>query len=134
MSLALNLFENNYVQGIPREIPLKMAQSFIATTTICLIYDAVVPIALLGGMIAATATVIEALTRPIIESLFAEAPFIGKCIQVAMPPLLTLQFFSLLSPWIGIEYRQTNFLLPWISWYVLNERYQERNLAMAVII
>lgn len=134
MSPNLNNVRSDYVDRFPNEVPIKMAQSFLVTATICLVSGGVANVALLGGAIAATATVIEALTRPIIKSVFSRTPIIARCIQVVIPQLMALRFSVLLTPLIGVSYKATSFALPFIAWIILNEGYYETNTGMAVII
>lgn len=134
MSASLIAIQNNYVQNFPTEVPTKAAQGFIATATISLIAGCASSVALLGGAIAATATIIEAITRPIIRAIFPETPFIAKLIQICIPKMMALGLAASIAPWIGVSYKMTSILLPLIAWITLNDRFYDRNVAMVEVL
>lgn len=134
MSTTFNTIQNNYIQNFPAEVPTKAAQGFIATATISLISGSGTSVALLGGVIAATATLIEAITRPIIRAIFPETPFIAKCIQIFIPQMIALSLAASIAPWIGLSYKITTIILPLLAWIALNDRFFERNVGMVEIL
>lgn len=122
------------MDDFPTEVPTKAAQGFIATATISLFTGCAGNVALLGGAIAATATIIEAVTRPIIRAIFSENPRIAKFIQICTPKMMALGLAASIAPWIGVSYRMTSILLPLIAWVTLNERFYERNVGMVEVL
>ena len=104
------------------------------TAAIGLITGRAAPVSFLGGAIAATATLIEAVTRPIIKAVFPDIPFIAKCIQISVPKLMALGLAGSLIPWICISYKITSVLIPLLAWLALNDRFYERNVAMVEIL
>jgi len=134
MVAILNHIQNNYIQELPGEIPQKVAQSVIVTVAISLFSGATRNIALLGGAIAGTTTVIEAVTRPILNAIFPENPMVVRCIQIVAPRLMALGLAASLAPWLGVAFQTDGIVLPLIAWFVLNDRYVERNVAMVEVL
>jgi hypothetical protein len=134
MASYISAMQNNYTTNFPAEVPTKAAQGFIITGAVSLLYGSSANVALLGGAIAVTATLIEALTRPIIKAIFPENPFIVKCIQVCVPRILALGGAIALAPWIGVSYEITSFFIPLIAWIALNDRFYERNVGMVEVL
>jgi hypothetical protein len=113
---------------------MKAAQGFLATAAISLVAGNAANIALLGGTIAATATLIEALARPLIQAVFPDSPFIGMAISIVIPNILALGLAASLAPWMGISYRVTSSVLSLLAWVVLNQQCYERNVGMVEIL
>lgn len=134
MSAVLSAIQNNYVQKFPAEVPTKAAQGFIATAVINILAGSASNVALVGGAIAATATIIEAVTRPIIKAVFPENPGIVKCIQIIMPKMMALSLAASTAPWLGVAYKMTSVLMPLIAWITLNDRFYERNVGMVEVL
>lgn len=134
MSVSLGVIQNNYMQSFPTEVPTKTAQGFIITATINLLNGYNCSVALVGGAIAAIATIIEAVTRPIIRAIFSENPNIAKFIQIVIPKMMALGLAALVAPWIGVSYKMTSVLLPIIAWITLNEGFYERNVGMVEVL
>ena len=134
MSVGLTTFQDNYIRNFPTQVPMKAAQGFIATAAIGLIAGTAANIALLGGAIAATATLIEAVTRPIIRAIFPENPFIGRAIQIITPRIMALALAASLAPWVGATYTITNRLLPLLAWLALNNNFYDSNVAMVEVL
>lgn len=134
MLSSLSAIQNNYTQNFPAEVPIKAAQGFIVTATINLLNGYNCNVALVGGTVAAIATIIEAVTRPIIRAIFPENPNIAKFIQIVIPKMMALGLAAAVAPWVGISYKMTSILLPVIAWLTLNERFYERNVGMVEIL
>jgi hypothetical protein len=142
VSGSLSAIRTNYIQNFPTELPMKAAQGFIATTVISLITGCAPSVALLGGTIAATATIIEAITRPIIRAIFPETPFIATSIQIFIPQMMALGLADSIAPWIGTSYKTTSILLPLLAWISLNgislngisNGFYGRNVAMVEVL
>ena len=133
--MSLNAIQKSYIRNFPTQVPMKAAQGFVVTLVINLIANNHPSnVALLGGAIAATATVIEALTRPIIKAIFPEHPLITRLIQVITPKVIALSLAASVAPWIGVSYTTTSFVLPLIAWIILNEGFYENNVAMAEVL
>lgn len=124
----------NYTQDFPSELPDKMVQSFVLTTVIDLVAGSSYNVALLGGGIAVTATVIESVTRPILKAIFPKHPTITKCVQVVMPKMMALGLAASLTPWIGVAYKTSWVLFRVVVWVALNQSYYERNVAMTEVL
>ncbi|HEY5234881.1 MAG TPA: hypothetical protein VIJ14_01785 [Rhabdochlamydiaceae bacterium] len=134
MSVSFNTFPDSYVRNIPAEVPLKAAQGFIVTAAISLIAGNAANIALLGGAIAATATLIEAIARPFIQAVFPDSPFIGMAISIFVPNMLALGLAASLAPWIGISYRVTSSFISILAWLALNQQFYQRNVGMVEVL
>ena len=134
MTAILGAIQSHYIQHLPSEMPTKAAQGFIVTAAISLLAGCSANVALLGGAIAASATIIEAVTRPIIRAIFPNHSTIASCIQVYIPNTIALGVASALTPWIGVSYKMTSALLSIFAWITLNDRFYERNVAMAGIL
>lgn len=134
MITSLSAFQNSYIENFPTEVPVKAAQGFIMTATIGLIAGCAGSMALLGGVIAATATIIEAITRPIIRAIFPENPFIATFIQMSIPTAIALSLADAAAPWIGMSYKMTSFLLPLIAYIALNQQFYERNVGLVEVL
>jgi hypothetical protein len=135
MSSLCSTIQNKYINKIPTELPNKAVQSFVVTGVICLISGTSAVVALLGGSIALLASTIEALTRPIIKSIFPNNHFIGYAIQIIFPPMAALGLVSLAAPGIGFSYKITGILLPVLAWISLNNsNWYGENRAMVSVV
>lgn len=135
MSVSLSSIPNSYIRNFPDEVPIKAAQSFVVTAVINLIVGQTAKMAVLGGTIAMTATLIEAITRPIIRGIFPDNDFIAKSIQICVPAIAALGLATALAPTIGLTYKVSSFLLSLLAWLTLNNnRFYERNVAMVEVL
>lgn len=134
MSANLRILQNYYMDNFPTEVPKKAAQGFIVTAAINLCSGFSTHVALLGGAIAATATIIEAVTRPIIRSVFRGNRFVAKFIQLAVPQAIALGLATSVVPWIGVSYKMSSYLLPLIAWISLNDRFYESNVGIVAVL
>lgn len=134
MSAVLSAIQNHYIQNFPREVPTKAAQGFITTAVINLVTGSATNVALVGGVIAATATIIEAVTRPIIKTIFPEHPRIAKFIQIAMSKMMALGLAASMAPWLGVAYKITHVLIPLLAWIALNDKFYEKNVGMVEVL
>ncbi|KKM60242.1 hypothetical protein LCGC14_1543810 [marine sediment metagenome] len=125
--------QREYVNKFPTKLPIKAAQSFVATGVISLIAGCSAVVALLAGSIAILATTIEALTRPIIKSIFPKNPFVGLFIQICIPEIMAFGLIGVAAPWLGVTYKVSALLLPLIAWLSLNNDFYEKNTAQAVV-
>lgn len=131
MATSLSVIQKNYVQNFPTEVPTKATQSFIVTTGISLFAGSASNVALLGGALAATSTLIEAVTRPIIKAVFPENTKIAEIIQIVMPKMIVLS----LAVRFGVTYQVTSFvLIRIITWIALNRTFYERNVGMVEVL
>lgn len=133
MSVALNNIKNKYIQNFPSEVPKKVIQGFIAATTIHLASGYARNVSLVKGAMAATATVIEAITRPILRAVFPQSPQMVSLIQVLMPKIIALSLATSLAPSIVIGYKvadsveATAVILSIIAWFILNDGFEGGN-------
>lgn len=75
---------NDIKRGIPREIPTRAAQSALLTAGLRLFAVSSTPqIALLGGAVAATATLTEAIARPLLKSILPKDSYARTAILFA---------------------------------------------------
>ncbi len=130
----LNVIQNNYVKNFPAEVPVKAAQGFVVTAIIKLLVGSAGNVALAGGALAAAATGIEAVTRPIIKGVFPENPEIAKCIQIFIPKMLTLGLASAIAPGISLGYKMTSILFSLIAWAAFNNRFYDRNEGIVEVL
>jgi hypothetical protein len=129
--------QNFYIENFPTELPIKIAQGFIVTAAIGLVAGCASNVVLLRGAVAVTATIIEAVTRPIIRAIFPQNPFIATGIQVFIPEMIALSLTASVAPWIGVGCRIGEHVLSLpsiIAWFALNHRCYERNVAMAAVL
>ncbi|NGX41622.1 MAG: hypothetical protein KR126chlam4_01465 [Candidatus Anoxychlamydiales bacterium] len=134
MSISLSAkIQREYVNKFPTKLPIKAAQSFVATGVISLISGCSAVVALLAGSIAILASTIEALTRPIIKSIFPENRLIGLSIQICITQMMALGLIGVAAPWLGVTYKISALLLPLIVWIALNNDFYEKNTAQAVV-
>ena len=105
---------------LPHEMPLRAAQGFVATAAISLCLGSAIPVVLLGGAIAAAATIIEGVSRPIFRALFSENPVFAFLVGAVIAPPIALGLAASLAPWIGMSYRVSSFLFPVLASVVLN--------------
>ncbi|MBX9744147.1 MAG: hypothetical protein K2X08_02925 [Chlamydiales bacterium] len=125
----------NYTHQIPKDIAIKAAQGAIVTATISLFLGSTVPVALLGSSIAATATIIEALARPLIKNIFPDNQFIARCAQIIIPASAAFYLASSTAPWIGISYHTNFFMFPILGWIALNPDFStNKNVAIAWVL
>ena len=125
------LDRNSYIENFPRNVPLKMAQGFLATAAINLVFNkGTYRTALVRGSLAALISLVEAVTRPIIKAIFPNTPLAGMIIQIVITPL-SIEW--LLEPRIGLSNTRTP-LIPFIAWFILNHSFYGNNEGMAEVI
>jgi hypothetical protein len=142
MSTGLSIQER-YIQNFPQQAPVKIAASFLVTTAINLFSNTLQGALFVGGM-AATATLIEAITRPIIREIFPqdESPqIIPKAAQIIIPEIIALGLGASIAPYLGVSYKvnmfKDNALQKWFSifsWCVLNFTAWNRNAPYAAVL
>lgn len=98
MMSNLSFFSSDYFQKIPTKIPLTALQGFLLSVAWRVIPNQSMNEALVAGTLAATATVIEALSRPIMQSLYPKGSVIGKLIQIYIPSIVTVEIAKLVFP------------------------------------
>lgn len=125
---------NQYVQNLPTEVPRKAAQGFAITATIQLISGSSRNTSIFAGAMAATSTIIEAVTRPIIRAIFPNYPTIAQWIQMLIPRAIALGLASTVSPWIGVSDQIATSLLPILAWWALNGNFYEANVGMVEVL
>jgi len=135
MTSLSSTIKNEYENNFPKDLPIKTAQSFIATGVIFLISGGTAVVALLGGGIAALASTIEAFTRPIMTSIFPKNPFIKRIIQISICESAMASLAELTFPWLGLAYEVSSLVVvSLITWIALNRDYFEKNTAMAAVL
>jgi hypothetical protein len=134
MSAILKAIKTHYIENLPTEVPTKAAQGFVVTAVINLLYGSASNVALVGGAVAATSTIIEAATRPVIRAIFPENPRIAKFTQIVIPKMMALSLAASAAPWLGVTYKISTILMPLIAWITLNEGFYEKNVGMVEIL
>ena len=131
----LTQIQNRYVQDLPDQIMFKTAQGFVATAGISLIYGAAANTALTLGAIAATATLIEAVSRPIIRSLFANTALV-TFFQISLPKMAAFALARSIAPWTSAQVASRS-LSSLITWVMINYGATNpftNNIAMAEVL
>ena len=117
----LNDYKNYYVNNFPTDVLTKAAQGFTISTILRAVFDNVVDkkvpfngnAALLTGAMAATATIVEAITRPMIKASLSNCTDLLRIVQIYSSRIITLGLAYSISPWIGVEYApQVGFFTP----------------------
>lgn len=134
MTIFLSTLQANYMQNFPAQVPIKTAQSFIVTALINIMTGSASSVVLAGSCLAATATIIEAVIRPIIKNIFPRNPSIATMTQIIIPTTIALSLAPTIAPCLGVVYKTTSVLLPILAWMTLNEKFYENNVAMAVVL
>jgi hypothetical protein len=116
--------------NFPSDVPLKAAQGAIVTATVNLIAGSATNGIFAGGVIAAMATLIEGVTRSIMQKLFVTHPYAARFIQLTLPRMLALS----LAATIGISYHPTPFLIAWIAAEILNTDCFDKQEAATFVI
>lgn len=134
MFACVGSLKDDYVQNLPKEVHVKAAQGFTVTAVLSLLAGASTNVALLRGGLAVAATLIEALTRPIIKLIFPDNPFIAACIQVILPNIIVVSLAVSMAPSAFIVYTTTTLILNFVAWIALNNRFYEKNVGMAAVL
>ncbi|MDP1607903.1 MAG: hypothetical protein Q8L98_01155 [Chlamydiales bacterium] len=130
-----NFTIQSYVNQLPYNVATKAAQGALITGVISWAFGSTLPVALLGGAIAATATIIEAAVRPLIKNIFPNNPFIARCAQIIIPPTIALSLATSATPWIRLTYKTSFYIIPLLGWIALNEDFlTQQNVAMAWVL
>jgi hypothetical protein len=136
--MLIGLTQDQYVREFPAYVPLKMAQGGIATTALHLLASCEPHVALLWGAMAATATLIEAVTRPIIKSLFSENESLITLTQSCVPRMTVLMFVDSWIPWAGKTYKISilsfQFLISCVLMAIFNEKFYDKKIARIEVI
>lgn len=120
MSAILATIRRDYVNNFPRDVPETAAKSFVITGAINLAAGSSINQTLFGGALAITATLIEALTRPIIMAIFPQNATLAKFVQIVVPLALTFGLAVAAGPLIGVSCKISSLILPLIVSIVLN--------------
>lgn len=110
----------SYVEKIPTELSKRTAQSFVMTAALNCVATTFSS-AMFGGAVAATATLIEAATRPAIMALFSECPLVARAVQFVAPLYISLAVAAVLAPWLGVTFKASYVVLPIILRLLFNE-------------
>lgn len=134
MTATLTSISNSYMNSFPNQVPQKAAQSFVVTAAIGVISGATFQAALIAGSLAVTATLIEAITRPIIRSIFPENPQIATFIQIIIPKVVALSLATSIAPWMLTNDKTATIFLRFIAWVSLNLDFYQKNVGMVEIL
>lgn len=125
---------NGFVDSMPKQLPVKIGQSFIASVALGGFFGATAKVAILAGSIAATATLVEAVARPIIDSVFPENQGIALASTVLISITSAFGLANAASSVTGLTYRVSAPLFSLIGMLCLNQDPRENNLAMAFVL
>ncbi len=126
-----------YLGTCPEKIPIKAAQGFLLTGILRLLTGATKGVALLTGTVAAIATLVEAVTRPIIQTIFANYPNITWLFQMTASLLVAVSLTAYVAPWAGITYAIDEIAFPFLSGVImgfLNQGSISQKNAMVIVI
>jgi len=129
MSATLHNIKSNYWVNFPSEVPIKATQSFVATAVIGLVCGSALNVALVGGALAATATLIEAITRPIMQAILPKHEPVGIGIQVGLSILMAVSFAN----WMGVSYKLTP-LITILGMHMINSEPYGRKVGVITIL
>lgn len=117
----------DYYQHMPTNIPQKAAQGFLLTAAVCLILGGgSVGVAVLGGSIAVTATIIEALIRPVLRKIFPNHPMLRDFMRFGIPITAAFGLAGALVPLVEVSYQTTSLLVSLIGFLAFNPSSEER--------
>lgn len=106
-----------YNRRLPDGVPFKVAFSFVGIAAVHLYVGCSMPVALAMGTIAATAIIIESVTRPIIQDIFPDHPLVVRAIQSVCQCCVVFNLCSL-SPWVDVNNRAASSM--GTLWTILN--------------
>lgn len=89
MSAAISQFRAEYARTFPTDLPTAVGQSFIGTAALTLLLGGSAEIVIVYGAVAATATLIEAVIRPLIAPFFIDKPFASMASLLAVSLMIT---------------------------------------------
>ena len=124
----------NYVDRMPTQIWMKSAQGLAVTVSISLIAGSSISAALVAGALAVAATLVEAIARPLIKSIFPDNPFIGRTISVFTANGLVLGAAKSIFSFSEIGFNPASYILvKLIAWLSLNQNFYTDNVAIAEV-
>jgi hypothetical protein len=139
MSDVLKVIQNNYNKNFPAEAPTKAAQGFVVTASYKLAFGASFNEALKSGAVAATATIIEAVTRPITKEIFSKNPEIGATIQSVVPRIITAGLTCSIASRFDVSFKEISFkntsfglLLASLSLNGVPSEFYKRNIGLVI--
>lgn len=131
MVSSFDNFGTYYSKKFPSNVPLRALQGFVITTAIRLIFAVPLKKAAIIGALAAAATLVEAVTRPIMRSIFPNHAWIASSVQCIIPSVITLSAASAILPWVGLSYKVS--LLSCVLMLALNHATFQHNEGMVHI-
>lgn len=124
---AISSFLDTYVQQFPERVPLKMAQSFVASSAIHLLFGASVNVTLIGGAVAALATVVEAIARPVFKSIFPEHSWVASNVSILAAYSIAICAANAVAPWLRTADAIGVFGMALFGALLFNDDYFEKN-------
>lgn len=133
MKTFLSTIQDNYVQNFPSQVPKKAAKSFIVTALLRAVTGCTSYMILAPSCVAAMAIIIEAVTRPIIKSIFPpeSTPII---VQIIIPFTIALNSARAIAPYFGTVLQLNSLALSIMVWNNLNVDYYKNNIGMVTIL
>jgi hypothetical protein len=132
---TLKNIQHDMYHHFPKKVPLKALQGFLLTTGVNLCIGSSYRITLVEGSVAVLATLIEAVTRPLIRRIFPENPVVAKVFQNMSSVLGATGLANAVSPWTQVTITPMMALFPiWITLFAFNKHAFEKNEAMTYII
>ncbi|MDP1607904.1 MAG: hypothetical protein Q8L98_01160 [Chlamydiales bacterium] len=93
----------SYIDKIPQGILPQVAKGALVTVAISLVLGSPLPIVALGATLAATITVVEAVSRPFFEAVLPNISYVKPFIQIFIPVTIVLSLAFSAAPWFTLN-------------------------------
>lgn len=134
MSAIASSFLDRYVDDFPKLVPLKMAQSFVAASAVHLLLGASVNVTLIGGAVAALATAVEAIARPVFKTIFPDHSWMASNVSILAAYSIAVFTANAVAPWLRTADAIGVFGMALLGAILFNNEYFEKNGGNAVIL
>lgn len=135
MQAMLNTFteyKDDYIDKLPSDILKRTAQGFFIAATLSVISGSAGSAVLIAGALAASVTLVEAVTRPIIKSIFDDMSVSLTC-SIIFTRLIVMTAASVFVPSIVFKNTIGNSIINYLFFFYINEtknKYYSMNQAM----
>lgn len=130
----LGKITQNYTEEFPHAVHFKAVQGATTTVAINLIVGRALNVALIGGVLAIISSLVEAVTRPIITTIFKDHPVIVAVIQAVVAQMITLGLATAVASWVGVAYTVNSFFHSLLFFLTLNKNYIKHNIGVAFVL
>lgn len=104
MSQSMSITKSpSYIEKIPTEVLSQAAKGALATVAISLFLGSTAPNVALGAALAATITVVEAVSHPFFDAVLPNIPFVKPFVQFAIPAFFVLNLAFSTAPWLEVN-------------------------------